>query len=157
MLSIDQLAASLPESPVNPGLQTTTGEASDNMDPIDDRDEDPFEIFKDVLDIIRLEKVSEYAFRIRCNRTGNTTSSSTSSRTFRSAELIHKPSWGSYNILFPVEFDDGVRWLLKVPLNGTRTAFDDFAAKNLTTEAMFMKKAEARDQRSSPRGVRLQC
>ncbi|KAI9792501.1 MAG: hypothetical protein M1833_001080 [Piccolia ochrophora] len=52
---------------------------------------------------------------------------------------VDPPLFGSYHILFPVTFGDGVRWLLKVPTNGTRHHFDDAAARALSCEALTMR------------------
>jgi hypothetical protein len=41
--------------------------------------------------------------------------------------------------LFPVDFSDGARWLLKVPINGTPEHWDETSASALISEALTMK------------------
>ena len=49
------------------------------------------------------------------------------------------PLFGSYNILFPIEFTDGVRWILKIPSTGYAAGFDGAAARALIAEAYTMR------------------
>ncbi len=56
-----------------------------------------------------------------------------------SCTVIFPPLAGSYNILFPLLFSDGVRWIFKVPMTGYRGRFDDVAAQALESEAMIMR------------------
>ncbi|KAL8735027.1 MAG: hypothetical protein Q9166_001152 [cf. Caloplaca sp. 2 TL-2023] len=63
-------------------------------------------------------------------------------RTLRSLRLSCKvlspPLSGSYNILFPIQFRDGVQWLLKIPTNGG-AGWDEQSARALTSEVLTMK------------------
>ncbi|KAK5994447.1 hypothetical protein PT974_04921 [Cladobotryum mycophilum] len=34
--------------------------------------------------------------------------------------VVEDPLYGSYHILFPITFEDGTRWLVKIPINGMR-------------------------------------
>ncbi|KAN0073284.1 hypothetical protein V8E54_008504, partial [Elaphomyces granulatus] len=48
--------------------------------------------------------------------------------------------YGSYHIVFPLEFTDGLRWALKIPATaGYRDKFDEFAARTLTSEALTLQ------------------
>ena len=49
------------------------------------------------------------------------------------------PLFGSYHILFSLEFCDRVRWILKVPATGYPGGFDDKNARALKSEAMTMR------------------
>lgn len=49
------------------------------------------------------------------------------------------PLFGAYHILFPLEFADGVRWILKVPATGYPGGFDSMAVRALNSEAMTMQ------------------
>ena len=49
------------------------------------------------------------------------------------------PLSGSYNIVFAIEFADGVVWMLKIPSNGHGQLFDELASKGLTSEARTMQ------------------
>ncbi|CAI7566213.1 unnamed protein product [Penicillium bialowiezense] len=52
---------------------------------------------------------------------------------------IGSPMYGSFNICYPVTFEDGVRWLLKVPACGTQGQFSDADAESLRSEALTMR------------------
>ncbi|KAE8135291.1 hypothetical protein BDV38DRAFT_285118 [Aspergillus pseudotamarii] len=47
--------------------------------------------------------------------------------------------FGSNNILFLLEFNTGLKWVLKVPVNGYPGAFNDIHARVLTAEASTMQ------------------
>lgn len=49
------------------------------------------------------------------------------------------PFSGSYNIVFAIEFTDGVVWMLKIPSNGHGQLFDELASKALVSEARTMQ------------------
>ncbi|KAL2012719.1 hypothetical protein VTN00DRAFT_244 [Thermoascus crustaceus] len=49
------------------------------------------------------------------------------------------PLYGSFHVLYLLEFWDGIRWLLKVPATGYRGRFDENAARSLTSEALTMR------------------
>lgn len=49
------------------------------------------------------------------------------------------PLHGSYNILFPVMFGDGSKWLLKVPCDGHEKSWNESAAQSLRSEALTMR------------------
>lgn len=46
---------------------------------------------------------------------------------------------GSFNILFPVQFCDGRRWLLKIPCHGSKDSWTELAAKALIAEATTLQ------------------
>ena len=51
--------------------------------------------------------------------------------------VVGFPLCGSFHIVFTLEFDDGVKWMLKISANGHR--FDSVAAAALTSEARTMQ------------------
>ena len=51
---------------------------------------------------------------------------------------------GSYNVAARIQFDDGVKWLLKIPANGHHGAWNSFAADNLTSEALTIQLIKTR-------------
>ena len=53
--------------------------------------------------------------------------------------VLSPPLAGSYNILFPLQFSDGLRWLCKVPSTGYYGKYDDRAADALKSEVMTMR------------------
>ena len=54
-------------------------------------------------------------------------------------ELGESVMYGSYNILFPIIFKDGVQWLFKVPATGHPGAWNSSAARALRSEALTMR------------------
>lgn len=53
--------------------------------------------------------------------------------------VLSPPLCGSYHILFPLEFTDGLRWIIKVPVTGYRGRFDEISARALRSEALTMR------------------
>ncbi|KFA78823.1 hypothetical protein S40288_05487 [Stachybotrys chartarum IBT 40288] len=49
------------------------------------------------------------------------------------------PLHGSYNIVFPLYFPDGVKWMLKIPHNGAPSQWNRTSAQDLTSEALTMR------------------
>lgn len=47
--------------------------------------------------------------------------------------------FGSYHALFPIRFQDGLRWILKIPACGTQEEFNASAAAALRSEVFTMK------------------
>lgn len=104
-----------------------------NSDPSDD---DEHELFNSVLASIRLDILAEYASNIRKSLAQH-------SGSFKAAE-VGSPMFGSYHVLYPLEFDDGVHWLLKVPINGTRDRFCEMDARSIRSEALTMRYLQKR-------------
>ncbi|KAI1388207.1 uncharacterized protein F4822DRAFT_428829 [Hypoxylon trugodes] len=52
---------------------------------------------------------------------------------------VGKPIYGSYHVLFPLIFDDDLRWLVKIPINGTASNWDELSASSLASEAKTMR------------------
>ncbi|SPO01591.1 uncharacterized protein DNG_04264 [Cephalotrichum gorgonifer] len=55
------------------------------------------------------------------------------------APTIFKPVCGSYNVCFPIEFDNNVRWMARFPVSGTKERWDDLCSRALASEAETMK------------------
>lgn len=53
--------------------------------------------------------------------------------------IVYPPLFGSYHIVFVLNFADGLRWALKLPATGHRDRFDETAARALTSEALTMR------------------
>ncbi|KAL9628753.1 MAG: hypothetical protein Q9204_005689 [Flavoplaca sp. TL-2023a] len=96
--------------------------------------------FADVLAQINFKQILRLATQLHHGEKPVTRSQALRSR-------LHIHSWckvvapalqGSYNILFPIRFRDGVQWLLKIPANGG-TRWDEQSARALTSEVMTMK------------------
>ncbi|RDL41621.1 uncharacterized protein BP5553_01600 [Venustampulla echinocandica] len=122
-----------------------TSAASDKPPAVDDVDDqevdmesegdDDKELFAPVMASLRLDLLPGYASaaREKINQDSNKKSHEIEPVT------IGLPICGSYHVLFPVEFNDGIRWILKVPVNGTRDRFDGPAARALCSEALTMQ------------------
>ncbi|KAL3472362.1 kinase-like domain-containing protein [Aspergillus californicus] len=52
---------------------------------------------------------------------------------------VGKPLHGSFNILFSLTFTNGLRWLVKIPSNGSIDRWDEPSAAALTSEANTMR------------------
>lgn len=100
--------------------------------------------FVPVLARVRLDALPEYASSIRISGLLQDPQNSlqyiieacnTSQVTIESP-----PLYGAYNILFPVRFADGARWILKIPAaGGSEARWDDSAARALESEALTMR------------------
>ncbi|KAL8788743.1 MAG: hypothetical protein Q9195_007150 [Heterodermia aff. obscurata] len=113
------------------------GESTEEQEPDAMDQTDPLEKFASVRANIDLTIIQEYASCVRRSRVSPkeyvvtpwvfecTTTSS--------------PLHGSFNILFPLVFGDGVQWLFKVPARGYNGCWDDMAARALTSEALTMR------------------
>ncbi|KAI0399442.1 hypothetical protein F4802DRAFT_589477 [Xylaria palmicola] len=53
--------------------------------------------------------------------------------------VVGEPIYGSYHILFPLTFETGLRWLAKIPINGTADKWNDISAASLVAEAKTMQ------------------
>lgn len=84
-----------------------------------------FEVFKEVLDELKFDNVSSYASRLRNGGCGSPSV----------GDHLH----GSFNILFPITFTDDTKWLLKVPITGTKQRWNDSAKQSLISEALTMR------------------
>ncbi|KAL4911002.1 hypothetical protein BDW74DRAFT_4708 [Aspergillus multicolor] len=51
---------------------------------------------------------------------------------------VGDPVYGSYHVLFSLTFDNGVRWMVRFPINGTDNKWDELSASALTSEANTM-------------------
>ncbi|OQD68803.1 hypothetical protein PENDEC_c030G04885 [Penicillium decumbens] len=60
-------------------------------------------------------------------------------RTTNAKPSVGEPLYGSYHVLFPLTFDIGLRWVAKIPINGTASKWDELSASALTSEANTMR------------------
>lgn len=52
---------------------------------------------------------------------------------------VGEPIYGSFHVLFPLVFDTDLRWLVKIPINGTANKWDDLSASALVSEVDTMR------------------
>ena len=101
------------------------------------------EKFATVLGNIDFSAVCSFASNVRMcghhctNKTGS--QATHSSETLVPCKILPTPMNGTYNIVFELEFSDGVRWMFKVPIDGTVDDFKALNRKALTSEARTMQ------------------
>lgn len=99
---------------------------------VEPEEDDDLAPFSAVLDVLRLDAVPEAASELWSNQYPHDP--------LLHPPLVGAPLHGSFNILFPVEFGShGVRWLLKVPINGTASHWDAVSGDQLASEAWTMR------------------
>lgn len=101
---------------------------------------DDMAIFQPVLASIHLERLPDFATSIR-RRQQNIKIGEAPDAEDRSirCSILSPPLSGSFNILFPIQFEDGLRWLLKVPAIAHPGRWDEMAARALKAEALTMQ------------------
>ena len=87
--------------------------------------------FKPLLEAVDLDRFPPFALFIRYNQGGATKS--------KGCNLLPTYFYGSFHILFQLQFTDGIRWVLKVPATGYKGRFDDISARALLCEAQTMR------------------
>lgn len=80
---------------------------------------------------MKLDNLPHFAKRIRSLREKGAKSADCS--------LQATPLFGSYHILYPIDFEDNVHWILKVPATGYAGRFDEIGARALASEAQTMQ------------------
>ena len=103
-------------------------------------DEMQIDRFDGVLRLMDLKAIPTYASNVR--QFGHHDTNIISSEVFRDSgsvpcKMVDLPLCGSYHIVFTLEFDDGIKWMLKISANGHR--FDSVASAALTSEARTMQ------------------
>jgi hypothetical protein len=103
-----------------------------NIDPDSQPDSDRchcHENFEEVQTSIALDRLPDFALTIRRSQQSPATSC-----TVQEGSLN-----GAFNIVYVLQFDDGVRWVLRVPGNGYQGRWDEIYAQALRSEALTMK------------------
>ena len=103
-------------------------------------DEAQMRRFGNMLHILSLEAIPTFASKIRQRghqNTGILLSKSSYDSDLIPCKTIGPPLCGSFNIVFTLEFEDGIKWMLKISANGHR--FDPVAAAALISEARTMR------------------
>lgn len=97
--------------------------------------------FASILAMMNLDNVSKFASAVRQvghHSTANNVTGTVASNSFVGCKVNPTPTSGSYNIVFALDFSDGISWILKIPANGHGQRFDDLASKSLVAEARTM-------------------
>ena len=100
--------------------------------------DESIDIFAPVNVSIRLDRLPLLAASVR-KLNQKTTNLGTEALSPIDCTVLSPPLFGSFHILFPLQFDDGAVWVLKVPATGHRGRFDEFDAQALTSEALTMQ------------------
>jgi len=103
---------------------------------------DELEQFVPLLKSMKLDRLPAFAVSVRMQKMQSEMHQQSANTDAQLPPLtctILYPLSGSFNILFQLEFSDGVRWLFKVPVTGYLDRFDELAAQALTCEAMTMR------------------
>ena len=103
-------------------------------------DQEDINRFGKILRMMNLDKVSEFASTVRRYGHGSIGSSPKQDLTescLIECDVVNPPLCGSFHIVFPIKFADGVKWMLKIPANGDR--FESIAAASMASEAHTMQ------------------
>lgn len=95
-----------------------------------DDEEDPLQHFAAVLAALNLDALPRLAAEARQRLHSGTQYEN---------PTVGDPMSGSFHILYPLKFADGVRWLVKIPANGVEGKWDELSAASLTSEANTMR------------------
>lgn len=101
------------------------------------------EKFGKVLRAMNLDSIPDFASNVRQyghHSTGNNFTQNSPEPCSIGCRVIYPPLCGSFHIVFPIEFADGVKWMLKVSAKGDH--FDSVAAAALASEARTMQMLE---------------
>ncbi|CRG92584.1 hypothetical protein PISL3812_09646 [Talaromyces islandicus] len=109
-----------------------TVHSSDDSDD-DDDDDEKAELFSPVIAALDKDKLSLLALAV-LQRTSPLASQPSDVK-----PSISEPIYGSYHVVFPLTFDNGLRWAVKIPVNGIESKWDDLSARALASEANTMR------------------
>ena len=126
------------QSPGEPDLEGHQGMSDTTSDP----DDGPGELFTEIMASIRQENISTLCAAIRTKYESKEYGSTHDTGSV--LPTVEEPIFGAYHALFPVQFHDGIKWILKIPAQGTVTRFDNAASEALVTEAttmMFLRRS----------------
>ncbi|CAD6591340.1 MAG: hypothetical protein ASARMPREDX12_005086 [Alectoria sarmentosa] len=96
--------------------------------------------FGRMLRTMNLDSIPDFASNVRQyghRSTGNSPIQGIPEPCLISCKIINPPLCGSFHIVFPIEFADGVKWMLKISANGDH--FDSVAAAALASESQTMQ------------------
>ncbi|SPO01769.1 uncharacterized protein DNG_04442 [Cephalotrichum gorgonifer] len=106
-----------------------------------DCDYDEFQSFRPLLAELNTDHLPAFASRIRQQHDPDYNGK---------PPIVHEPLCGSFNICFPLEFED-VRWIVRFPWNGTEAKWDEISAVALETEARTLRLLETETTIPAPR------
>jgi aminoglycoside phosphotransferase (APT) family kinase protein len=98
--------------------------------------EDPFALFASVRSTIDFQSVASFAVGVRCKKSQGTRDQEVDQK-YR-CTVIQPPKCGSYNLLYTLEFSDGIKWVLRIPCPGENGGFVPESSRMLRSEVMTM-------------------
>ena len=115
--------------------------SSDDNDENEEEEEDPATRFHGVCESVSFAKLEEAALRVQkqketCKKPGFRQDNGLDSDEL-TCSVENSPRCGSYNIVFPVAFSDGVQWLVRIPGHGHQ--FGGLDKLKLDTEYQTMR------------------
>ena len=96
--------------------------------------EDPLDLFSSLLNRITTESIVSLATRARQNYLQRTSPDNSSEWVCS----VPKPSCGSFNLVFKLEFSDGVSWILRIPRHTEDGHYIDRVTRFIRSEATTM-------------------
>ena len=112
------------------------GDEAEDQDEDGDEDEGPYTEFKQVFEAMNTDGLPQYASSLRQSEAIKGFDQPTD---FECEIDLNTPMLGSFHMVFPVIFSDGVQWLFRVPAAGRAGRWDSSAARSLRSEAMTMR------------------
>lgn len=108
-----------------------------------DEDEN-FAVFKPVIAAIKFEAIPHFASAIRQKRdqqaaTFPSPAAQTPNIGHIQCTISSQPLFGSYNVLYPIAFADGLQWLIKIPAKGYHGRWTNADARATASEALTMQ------------------
>lgn len=104
---------------------------------------DPLKDFTSVLATARMDLIPAYACRVRRQAMSENSQTSIEALDYAccasNTTMEGPPMCGSFNVVFPILFGDGVCWIIKIPAAGTDESWGPSAAAALTSEASTMR------------------
>ncbi|KAF3000955.1 hypothetical protein E8E13_009115 [Curvularia kusanoi] len=111
--------------------------------------------FSEVLALIQHEKIAAFCIETRGRIEPSFTDQFSSAQ--KQTATLEPIIFGSYHAVFPVKFEDGVRWVLKVSAVGTRDQFGSSSAAALKSEALTMRLIRKNTTISVPEVFSFDC
>ena len=106
--------------------------------------------FRAVLSQLKVDGIAPLVSFIRQDLDENSQTSASGSQQIIDCKILGLPMNGSYNLVYVILFEDGVKWVMKIPANGHRGKFDFLAAEALVSEARTMTLIKQRTELPVP-------
>jgi hypothetical protein len=108
-----------------------------NGDTESSEDDDPLLRFQSVIKVANFAALAQLAFDIRKSQHGASCYNDNQTTPELSCTLDPEPLYGSYNILYVLEWSDGVKWVVRIPGHGTE--FESLDVTRMNSEYATMQ------------------